>query len=308
MMRAGSQIHNEQGEALLKKIYLSMFCILCISILFSFNPQTTNADQISIQAKSAILMNMNTGQILFAQNPDRQIPPASLTKVLSLYIAHEAIRDGKTSPEANIKISRRAGRTGGSKMFIRQGQQVPLAELMKGMAIVSGNDASIAVAEHIGGSVNSFVKQMNQKARQLGMNDSRFKNPNGLPAKGQYTTARDVLALSQAYLRDFSDSLEMHSIIDYKYGNRTMHNHNHLIERVENVDGLKTGFIRAAGFHIIATAKRDETRLIAIVMGASSRTIRDRETARLLEEGFRLAKRDSQMKQTASNRDTLPPI
>jgi len=253
-------------------------------------------------------MNMNTGQILFAQNPDRHIPPASLTKVLSLYIAHEAIRDGKTTPEANITVSRRAGRTGGSKMFIRQGQHVPLAELMKGMAIVSGNDASIAVAEHIGGNVNSFVKQMNQKARQLGMNSSLFKNPNGLPAKGQYTTARDVLALSQAYLRDFSDSLEMHSIIDYKYGNRTMHNHNHLIERVENVDGLKTGFIRAAGFHIIATAKRDETRLIAIVMGARSRTIRDRETARLLEEGFRLAKRDSQMKQTASNRDTLPPI
>lgn len=304
-----TNFHNGLGEALLnKKIYLGMFCILCISILFFFTPQTIHADQISVQAKSAILMNMNTGEILFAQNPDRQIPPASLTKVLSLYIAHEAIRDGKTTPEANITISRRAGRTGGSKMFIRQGQHIPLAELMKGMAIVSGNDASIAVAEHIGGNVNSFVKQMNQKARQLGMNSSCFKNPNGLPAKGQYTTARDVLALSKAYLRDFSDSLEMHSIIDYTYGNRTMHNHNHLIEHVENVDGLKTGFIRAAGFHIIATAKRDETRLIAIVMGARSRTIRDRETTRLLEEGFRLAKRDSHVNHAAATRNTLPPI
>lgn len=291
-----------------KKICLGIFCILFISILFLFNPQTAQADQLRIEAKSAILMNMNSGQILFAQNPDRQIPPASLTKVLSLYLAHEAIRDGKTTPETTIKVSRRAGRTGGSKMFIRQGQQIPLSELMKGMAIVSGNDASIAVAEHIGGSVNSFVKQMNQKARQLGMDSSRFKNPNGLPAKGQYTTARDVLVLSRAYLRDFYDSLEMHSIIDYTYGKRTMHNHNHLIERVENVDGLKTGFIRAAGFHIIATAKRDDTRLIAIVMGARSRTIRDKETAKLLEEGFRLAGRDSQIKQTASNRNTLPPI
>jgi len=275
---------------LIKKTCLKLFCLLCISTIIFVIPQTAiSADQIKVQAKSAILMNMNTGEILFAQNPDRQIPPASLTKVLSLYLAHEAIREGKTTPEANIRISRRAGRTGGSKMFVRRGQQVPLSELMKGMAIVSGNDASVAVAEHIGGNVNSFVRQMNQKARELGMKSSRFKNPNGLPAKGQYTTARDVLALSQAYLRDFSDSLEMHSIIDYRYGNRTMHNHNHLIERVENVDGLKTGFIRAAGFHIIATAKRDDTRLIAIVMGARSRSVRDRETQMLLEEGFRIA-------------------
>jgi len=291
-----------------KKISLGMFWIFLLSILFFFNPQTILADEIRVDAKSAILMNMNSGQILFAQDPDRQIPPASLTKVLSLYLAHEAIRDGKTTPEANITISRRAGRTGGSKMFIRRGQHVPLAELMKGMAIVSGNDASVAVAEHIGGNVNSFVKQMNQKARELGMNSSRFKNPNGLPAKGQFTTARDILALSSAYLRDFSDSLEMHSIIDYRYGSRTMHNHNHLIEKVENVDGLKTGFIRAAGFHIIATAKRDDTRLIAIVMGARSRTIRDRETARLLEEGFRIASRETQTKKIAANRDALPSI
>lgn len=291
-----------------KNFSSSIFCILSIFFLFFINAHATETDQIRVQAKSAILMNMNTGQVLFAQNPDRQIPPASLTKVLSLYLAHEAIRDGRTTPEANIRISRRAGRTGGSKMYVRQGQQVPLSELMKGMAIVSGNDASIAVAEHIGGNVPSFVKQMNMKARQLGMNSSRFKNPNGLPAKGQFTTARDVLALSRAYLQNFSDSLEMHSIVDFTYGRRTMHNHNHLIEQVENVDGLKTGFIRAAGFHIIATAKRDDTRLIAIVMGARSRSIRDRETARLLEEGFRLAGHDSQVKQTASNRNALPPI
>jgi D-alanyl-D-alanine carboxypeptidase (penicillin-binding protein 5/6) len=293
-----------------KKTQLSLLCIIFISGALFVSPQAIQADQINIHAKSAILMNMSTGQILFAQNPDRQIPPASLTKVLSLYLAHEAIREGKTTPDANITISRRAQRTGGSRMFVRQGQHVPLSELMKGMAVVSGNDASIAVAEHIAGNVNSFVKQMNLKARQLGMNSSRFKNPNGLPAKGQYTTARDVLALSQAYLRDFSDSLEMHSIIDYTYGKRTMHNHNHLIERVENVDGLKTGFIRAAGFHIIATAKRDETRLIAIVMGASSRTIRDRETEKLLEEGFRIATPESaeKMKHAALTRKTLPPI
>lgn len=305
----GLQFHNDQGEALLnRKSFLSISCILSISLLFIIISQTARADQISVQAKSAILMNVSTGQILFAQNPDRQIPPASLTKVLSLYLAQEAIHKGKTTPEANVTISRKAGRTKGSKMYVRQGQHVPLSELMKGMAIVSGNDASVAVAEHIGGNVNTFVKQMNKKARQLGMKNSCFKNPNGLPAKGQFTTARDVLILSKAYLRDFSDSLEMHSIIDYRYGNRTMHNHNHLIEQVENVDGLKTGFIRAAGFHIIATAKRDDTRLIAIVMGARSREIRDRETAMLLEEGFRLAGHDSRTKQTASILNAPPSL
>jgi len=299
---------------LIKKTCVQMLCFVCAALFFFAPYQPAHsADQITIQAKSAILMNMNTGEVLFAQNPDRQIPPASLTKVLSLYLAHEAIRDGKTSPDAAIRISRRAGRTGGSKMFVRQGQQVRLSELMKGMAIVSGNDASVAVAEHIGGNVNLFVKQMNRKARELGMTNSYFKNPNGLPAKGQYTTARDVLALSRAYLRDFSDSLEMHSIIDYRYGNRTMHNHNHLIERVENVDGLKTGFIRAAGFHIIATAKRDDTRLIAIVMGARSRTIRDRETQKLLEEGFRIAVHNSAdpgdpMKHASAGDQPLPHI
>lgn len=296
---------------MIKKTCWSLACVLFLSaFLFGINPQTASAAEMKIRARAAMLMNMNTGEILFAQNPDRLIPPASLTKVLSLYLAHEAIRDGRTKLDATITISRRAGRTGGSKMFLHQGQRVPLAELMKGMAVVSGNDASIAVAEHISGNVRSFVRNMNIKARQLGMKNSYFKNPNGLPAKGQYTTARDVLALSRAYLRDFSDSLEMHSLVDYTYGKRTMHNHNRLIERVDNVDGLKTGFIRAAGFHIIATAKRDDTRLIAVVMGARSRSIRDRETTRLLEEGFRLALHDSQerIRQASTTRDSLAPI
>jgi D-alanyl-D-alanine carboxypeptidase (penicillin-binding protein 5/6) len=295
---------------LIKRILLSLFCIICVSALFIAAPQAVRADEIEVHAKSAILMNMNTGKILYAQNPDRRLPPASLAKVLSLYLAHEAIRDGKTTPEANITISRRAGRARGSRMHVRQGQHVPLSELMTGMAVVSGNGASIAVAEHIGGDVNSFVRKMNRKARQLGMNHSCFKNPNGLPAKGQFTTARDVLALSRAYLRDFSDSLEMHSLVDYTYGNRTMHNHNRLAVRDENVDGLKTGFTRAAGFHIIATAKKDDTRLIAIVMGARSRAVRDRETQSLLEEGFRIAQRDTKGRATQASlgRDPLPGI
>ena len=174
-------------------------------------------------------------------------------------------------------------------MYIQQGQEIALSELIKGMAIVSGNDASIAAAEHVSGNVPDFVRQMNLKARELGMRHSVFKNPNGLPARGQLTTARDILLLSRAYVRDFPEMLEIHSMPDYTFGNRTIRNHNHLVWQVSKCDGLKTGFIRRAGFHIVATAKRDNTRLIVIVMGAKSRSVRDRESIRLLEEGFRIA-------------------
>lgn len=272
-----------------KSGFIVSFTLIIIIGTLTVFPGRPLAGDMDIKAKSAILLDINSGKVLYEKNPDRLIPPASLTKVLSLYLAHEAIRDGRTSPETSVIISRRAGRTGGSRMFLSAGQQVPLAELMKGMAIVSGNDASVAVAEHLEGDVPSFVRSMNSKARQLGMRNSRFKNPNGLPARGQYTTARDVLALSRAYLRDFSGSLEMHSVADFTFGQRTLRNHNRLVRRMEEVDGLKTGFIRAAGFHIVATAKRDKTRLIAVVLGAKSPGIRDRETVRLLEEGFRIA-------------------
>jgi len=278
----------------------SALLIFAVIVAFGIFPAPSSAnDQIlSVDAQSAILMNMNTGKVLYAQNPDDHIQPASLTKVLSLYLVHEAIRDGKTSMAAHVKVSRRAMKCEGSRMFLKRGQRVHLDDLVKGMAIVSGNDASIAAAEHIGGNVPQFVKEMNVKAAKLGMQDSHFMNPNGLPAKGQYTTARDIMILSHAYLRDFSESLEVHSMPDYKFGRRVMHNHNRLIRKDESVDGLKTGFVRAAGFHIVATAKRDNVRLIAVVMGARSISVRDRETIRLLEEGFKMTQREPLEKKT----------
>jgi D-alanyl-D-alanine carboxypeptidase (penicillin-binding protein 5/6) len=242
---------------------------------------------------SAILMDMTTGRILYTHNADAPLPPASITKVLSLYLADEAIREGRVRPTDPVKISRKAGRTGGSKMFIQAGSEIPLEELLKGMAVVSANDASVAVAEHIGGNVEGFVEQMNRKARELGMERSVFKNPNGLPARGQYTTARDMMILASNYLRRFPESLNLHSQQYFTYQDITQRNRNSLLQNYPNADGLKTGWICAAGYHIVATAKRGNTRLIAVVMGAKTSAIRAREAEKLLDEGFMMAGEDA---------------
>ncbi|MCX5838234.1 MAG: D-alanyl-D-alanine carboxypeptidase [Deltaproteobacteria bacterium] len=250
------------------------------------------AGDLRLTVRSAILMDMTTGRILFTHNADDPLPPASITKVLSLYLADEAIRDGKVHPADPVKISRKAGRTGGSKMFIQAGSEIPLEELLKGMAVVSANDASVAVAEYIGGNVEEFVEQMNRKARELGMSRSFFKNPNGLPARGQLTTARDMMILASDYLRRFPESLDLHSRQYFTYHDITQRNRNSLLRQYPNADGLKTGWVVKAGYHIVATAKRGNTRLIAVVMGAKTPAIRAREAEKLLDEGFRMVRED----------------
>jgi D-alanyl-D-alanine carboxypeptidase len=264
----------------------SGFFIMLIILLLSVN--LPEAEALKLTAHSAILMDMTTGRILYSQNEDGAIQPASITKILSLYLADEAIREGRVHSGDPVKISRKAGRTGGSKMFVEAGSEIPLEELLKGMAVVSANDASVAVAEYIGGDVEVFVELMNRKAKELGMTRSVFRNPNGLPAKGQVTTARDVLILSREYLRSFPESLNLHSQQYFTYREITQHNRNTLLKRYPNADGLKTGWVHKAGYHIIATARRGNTRLIAVVMGAKNPNIRTRETEQLLDEGFRL--------------------
>jgi len=265
---------------------VSILSAVLLILFLSLN--VSAADALRLNVYSAILMDMRTGRILVAQNANAPIQPASITKVLTLYLADEAIREGHVQPGDQVKISRKAGRTGGSKMFIEAGSEIPLEELLKGMAVVSANDASVAVAEYIGGDVERFVALMNRKARQLGMTRSFFKNPNGLPARGQFTTARDMLILASDYLHRFPESLDLHSQQYYTYRDITQRNRNSLLRHYPNADGLKTGWVRKAGYHIVATAKRGETRLIAVVMGAKTPAIRARETEKLLDEGFRI--------------------
>ncbi len=239
-----------------------------------------------IEARSEILMEVSTGTVLFEKNADEPIEPASFTKIASLYLIFEAIKQGRIHLNDEVPISEEAWRTGGSKMFVGMGTHVPLEELIKGIAVVSGNDACVAAAEYLCGSVDTFVDAMNRKAQELGMTRTRFLTPNGLPADGQITTARDMATLDIAYLKAFPEALAFHSMKDYTYNKIQQPNRNNLLFKDPTVDGLKTGYIAASGYHLSATSMRGGMRLIAIVMGAPSPPVREREALKLLNYGF----------------------
>jgi len=265
-------------------------CCLCLLFIVFVCQMESLAAPPRLRAKSAVLLNATNGKILYAKNPNRPIQPASLTKILTLYLVHEAVSEGKINLSDKATISMEAYLTGGSSMYLEEGSDVELEDLIKGIAIVSANDASVAVAEHLGGDVAHFVKMMNTKARALGMNHSKFINPNGLPAKGQVSTALDFAKLARSYIRNFPDSLNIHAMKSFKYRDITQNNRNDLLRQYPDADGLKTGFVRSAGFHLIATAKRGDTRLIAVLMGERNRAIRSREASRLLDQGFKMTK------------------
>lgn len=237
--------------------------------------------------KGAVVFNASTGQVIFSRNPNTQVPPASLTKILSMFVAEDAIRARKINPNTLVTVSPRAAAARGSRMGLRAYDKVPLEDLLHGMAVSSGNDASIAVAEYIGGSEKKFVQMMNQKARSLGMTRSTFANANGLPAPGQYTTAKDMLALSRAYLAAYPGNLQKHhkQIFNSYRGNMTA-NANPLLRAFHGADGLKTGFVNAAGYNLIATAQRDGQRVIGVVLGAPSSAVRANEACSLMEACF----------------------
>ncbi|MBR5882286.1 MAG: D-alanyl-D-alanine carboxypeptidase [Mailhella sp.] len=239
-----------------------------------------------IKAKSAILMDVTTGRILYEQYADRRIPPASLTKVLSMYVAMEAISAGKTRYDKKIKVSRNAARTRGSTMFLRTGDIVTLDKLFYGMAVASGNDASTAVAEHIAGSSSAFVQRMNSLARRIGMKNSRFLNVHGLPADGQYTTARDMLTMARSYERKYPRSNKYHLAKSITHNGKSEPNHNPLVGYYRGINGLKTGWITAAGYNIIVSAKRNGHKLIGVILGAPNTGVRAAEARRLLNAGF----------------------
>jgi len=242
---------------------------------------------LTVEAKAAVLADVATGTRLFEYNPEVLIEPASFTKVLTLYLVFEAVQRGQIQLQDEVYISETAWRTGGSKMFVGVGTKVPLEDLIKGIAVVSGNDACVAVAEHIDGSVGAFIADMNRKAQELGMVHSAFLNPHGLPAEGQITTAGDMAILALAYLKQFPEALKYHSMQEYTYNGITQYNRNHLLRKDSTVDGLKTGFVEASGYHLTATASRDGMRLVAVVMGALRPSVREREAAKMLSYGYR---------------------
>ncbi|GIX46254.1 MAG: D-alanyl-D-alanine carboxypeptidase [Candidatus Tectimicrobiota bacterium] len=251
------------------------------------SPPPLPPHQLPINAKSAVLMDAHTGQVLVAYRETLRLPPASFAKLLTLYLVFDTLRHGKLRLDDEIYVSKKAWRTGGSRMFIEVGSKVPLRELIKGIAVVSGNDACVAVAEHLYGSTELFAQAMNTLAASIGMRHSHFTNPHGLPDENQYTTALDMALLARSYLANFPEALQFHSMQEYTYAGIRQHNRNGLLRKDPSVDGLKTGYIAEAGYHLLATAKRDGWRLIAVVMGAESPSIRETEALKLLNYGYR---------------------
>lgn len=246
-----------------------------------------------VNVRSAIVVDVKTGRVLFEQNADARIPPASLTKIMAMLVTLDKVSARKVSLKDKVRISRTAARQGGSKMHLRQGERVTLDRLLMGMAVSSGNDASVAVAEHVAGSSAAFVRLMNATARRLGMKNSSFKNPNGLPAPGQYTSARDMSRLARYYLKMYPKALRYHRTRRLTHNGRTTTNKNPLLGTCPGADGLKTGWITASGYNIISTAERNGVRLLVVALGARTPAIRSAEVRRLVEAGFAARKRGS---------------
>ena len=240
-----------------------------------------------LAASSYLLIDVNSGKIIIESNADEQLPPASLTKMMTSYIVSSEIIKGNISSDDAVPISVKAWRMGGSKMFIREGTTVPVSELLKGVIIQSGNDASVALAEFVAGDEAAFAEVMNQQASLLGMQQTHFVNATGWPAKGHLTTARDLSILAKSLIQHFPDHYALYSEKEFTYNKITQPNRNGLLWRDTSVDGLKTGWTEEAGYCLVASAKRDDMRLVSVVMGAKSGRGREQETQKLLSYGFR---------------------
>jgi len=251
------------------------------------NTEITTPAAPTIVASGYILMNHNTGMVLAENNADVKLAPASLTKIMSVYVVFREIANGHLHLDDLVTISQKAWGTPGSRMFVEVGKQVKVEDLLKGVIIQSGNDASVALAEHIAGDEVTFAAMMNQHAQRLGMKNSHFEDSNGLPIENHYTTARDLAILTQALVKEFPDYYRWFSQKEFTFNNIVQHNRNQLLSRDETVDGVKTGFTDAAGYCLVASALRNDMRLISVVMGANSPNARANENQNLLNYGFR---------------------
>lgn len=240
----------------------------------------------SIAAKAYVLVDLVSGQTLVADSADAPREPASLTKLMTAYLAFRALKDKELTPSQMVKVSDKAWRAEGSRMFIQPNKAVTVDELLHGVIVQSGNDASIALAEAIAGSEDAFVERMNREAARLGMTNTRFVNATGLPAPQERSTANDLALLAAALIHDFPEYYPLYSIKEYRYNNISQPNRNRLLWTDPYVDGMKTGNTDAAGFCLIASAKRGQRRLLSVVLGATSESARAIEAQKLLNYGF----------------------
>ncbi len=240
-----------------------------------------------LAATSWLLIDANSGQVLIEQNADQRLPPASLTKMMTSYLAAEKVKEGQIKWSDEVLVSEKAWRMGGSKMYIRVGTRVTVEDLMRGIIIQSGNDASIAIAEHLAGSEEAFADMMNQTAKRLGMTGTNYMNATGWPDPDHYTTARDLGLLARHVIFDHPEDYKLYSEKEFLYNGIRQPNRNLLLWRDSSVDGIKTGHTEEAGYCLVSSAVRDGMRLIAVVMGTKNEEARAGETLKLLTYGFR---------------------
>lgn len=292
-------LNGHSGDVMMKKNLSTSLKKLTFSvgILLLATPAVHAAEPPAppqVDAKAFILMDYNSGKVLTEGNADTRLDPASLTKIMSSYVIGQAIKAGKIKPEDMVTVGKDAwapgnpALRGSSLMFIKPGDQVPVLELNKGIVIQSGNDASIALADYVAGSQDSFVGLMNNYAKSLGLQNTHFLTVHGLDAEGQYSTARDMALLSQALIRDVPDEYALHKEKEFTFNKIRQINRNRLLWSSNlNVDGIKTGYTSGAGHNLVASATDGPMRLISVVLGAPSDRVRFSESEKLLTWGFR---------------------
>ncbi|EGQ7849024.1 D-alanyl-D-alanine carboxypeptidase family protein [Vibrio parahaemolyticus] len=258
---------------------------------FAFAAPTVVPNAPELSSRGYVLMDYHTGKVLVERDADKRLNPASLTKLMTAYVAGQEVNAGNISLDDQVVISRKAWAKNfpdSSKMFIEVNTSVSLSDLYRGLVVQSGNDASVAIAEHVAGSEAGFVSLMNSWASQLGLTNSSFTNPHGLDSDGLYSTPHDIAKLGQAIIRDLPDIYPMYSETSFTYNGITQYNRNGLLrDRSMNVDGMKTGYTSGAGYSLATSATNGDMRLIAVVMGAKSQSVRESESKQLLSYGFR---------------------
>ncbi|ELA7275197.1 D-alanyl-D-alanine carboxypeptidase [Vibrio parahaemolyticus] len=258
---------------------------------FAFAAPTVVPNAPELSSRGYVLMDYHTGKVLVERDADKRLNPASLTKLMTAYVAGQEVNAGNISLGDQVVISRNAWAKNfpdSSKMFIEVNTSVSLSDLYRGLVVQSGNDASVAIAEHVAGSEAGFVSLMNSWASQLGLTNSSFTNPHGLDSDGLYSTPYDIAKLGQAIIRDLPDIYPMYSETSFTYNGITQYNRNGLLrDRSMNVDGMKTGYTSGAGYSLATSATNGDMRLIAVVMGAKSQSVRESESKQLLSYGFR---------------------
>ena len=274
--------------------FVSRFLAAALLTLASLASHAQAPQPPEVAAKAYLLMDVTAGQILAAKDADEPVEPASLTKLMTAYLVFDALKAKKLTLTQTLPVSERAWKMPGSRMFIDPKMQVPVEDLIKGMIVQSGNDATVALAEGVGGSVERFVQLMNDQAKALGLKNTGYKNPEGLTEAGHTTTARDLATLATRLMHDFPEYVHYYTIKKYRYPGTPASNdsnRNLLLFRDPTVDGLKTGHTKAAGYCLVATAKRDfpnlqGRRLVSVVLGASSEAARANESQKLLNWGY----------------------